>query len=98
MRTRARTEYSVRWKREDCRAKRRIFQTRRGAENFMLLLGPTPWEAYGRDPDKLFCCSGDYCMCGGQTVRENSDNVRRNMPRLDFAILERRDVGEWCAE
>jgi hypothetical protein len=93
----AATEYRVRWKREGRRAKRKIFQTRRGADRFVLLFGQAPWKAYDKDPDESWCCRGDECMCGGKTVRQESEERRREMPRLEFAVLEQRGVQEWQA-
>jgi hypothetical protein len=61
----------------------------------MVLLGPEPWLAFGKDPDALYCCSGDECGCGGLTVREQSDDERAKIPALEYVRLQERAVGEW---
>jgi len=106
-------EYRVVWKRKpfsidpdggggktemfDPRPKTRRYSTRRGAEKFMLLLGPEPWRYYAptRNADDLVCCSGYECGCGGMTYREQSDKTREDMPDIEYVRLEVREIGEW---
>ena len=92
-----RFEFRVVVKREGCREKARTYRTLRGAQRRFALLGPEPWTAFGRQPDELFCCDGAMCSCGGRTVREASDDQRANMPRIEYARIERRRVGKWVS-
>lgn len=89
------TEYRVKWKREGLKAKIKVFQTRAAAERRLTLLGPEPWKAMGREPESKWCCSGYQCACGGVTVREESENTRKTMPRLEYVQLEKRQVQMW---
>lgn len=99
-------EYRVVWKRKpfisdehviDPRPKVRRYATRKGAETFMLLLGPEPWKGYapGVDPDSYVCCSGQECCCGGQTYREKAEGMRKTLPPIAYIRLEERVVGDW---
>lgn len=88
-------EYRVTWQREGCRKRVKRCALESTAERFMKLLGPEPWMAYDQDPDELDCCNGYMCGCQGRTVREVSDFRRKEMPRLEFARIERRAVDEW---
>ena len=91
-------EYRVVSKRVAMRQKVRIYQTWRAAERRMLMFGPEPWRAWGGDPGAYACCSGRECGCYGQTVRQQAEEVRVAMPTLEYARIEVREVGEWCAE
>lgn len=88
-------EYRVIWQREGFRKKRRKFAAEKNAERFMKLLGPEPWTAFDQDPDDMECCDGYMCGCTGMTIREWSDHQRKEMPKLEFARIERRQVDEW---
>lgn len=87
-------EYRVVWQREGCRKRVKRCALESTAERFMKLLGPEPWTAFNQDPEEL-CCDGYQCGCGNRTVREISDDKRKDMPKLEFARIERREVDEW---
>lgn len=92
------SEYRVVWQRAGCRKKRKRYLSRRMAERFMVLLGPEPWTALGKDPDELVCCPGsvyDQCACGGLTYRKQSEETRKDMPAIEYVRLEVRSVGPW---
>ena len=77
----------------------KIYQTERGAQDWLTILGPEPWKAFNQDPDDGICCSGDMCGCGGVTVREHWEEKREEMPRLEFVRLEFRSVPQhWSTE
>lgn len=88
------SEYRIVWKREGLKEKRKVYKLLVRAKRHMLLLGPEPWKAFGRDPEELFCCRGGYdqCGCGGLTVREKFMEDRKNLPPIEFIRLERREV------
>lgn len=88
-------EYRVIYQREGCRKRIKRCAKEATAERFMKLLGPEPWTAFDQDPDDFECCDGWECGCTGKTVREWSDFQRLEMPRLEFARIERREVAEW---
>lgn len=95
------TEYRVTWKREGWPSKRKKFARKAMAERLLLLLGPEPWKAWGKNPDDLVCCTGffggDSCGCGGLTFREQSAEMRLNFPALEWVRLDSRrvEVSEW---
>lgn len=103
--TRAQLEYRVVWKRVGHRRKTKRFARLATAEKFLVMLGPEPWRAYAfhrdgrpKDPEDVVCCGGWECGCGGQTVREQSDEMRKNMGPLEgIPVLECREVGPWRA-
>ena len=92
-------EYRVVWKREGVRRKVKRFASLKLAQRKMLLLGPEPWlgaSEYGkRDPERLNCCSGHECACGGLTVREWWEQL--GLPKLEYMHIERREVGKWLS-
>lgn len=88
-------EYRVIYQREGCRKRIKRCAKEETAERFMKLLGPEPWTAFGQDPDEFECCDGWECGCTGKTVREWSAFQRLEMPNLEFARIERREVAEW---
>lgn len=88
-------EYRVVYQREGCRKRVKRYAREATAERFMKLLGPEPWTAFNQDPDEFECCDGWECGCTGKTIREWSDFQRLEMPRLEFARIERREVAEW---
>ncbi len=90
-------QYRVVWKRQGLDRKTKVYATRRGADRFISLLGPAPWEGLGREPDELYCCSGHECGCGGGTVRDRMLEDRKDMPPLESISLEQRPVGQWNA-
>ncbi|MDP3767435.1 MAG: hypothetical protein Q8S13_05430, partial [Dehalococcoidia bacterium] len=95
------TEYRVVWKRVGAHEKSREYTTRRGAERFMVLFGPEPWNAYDRDkgPDGLMCCgglrAGYMCGCDGITIRQQHEAKRKDLAPLEYLRLEGRTVGAW---
>lgn len=94
-------EYRVVSKREGMqRQKEKRYATKEGADRRLaLLVSKSPWTIThpGDDPDDLFCCSGYECGCGGQTIREWHDDYTKSLPKLLFAGIHRREVGEWSA-
>lgn len=92
-----RHQYRVVWKRIGLPEKKKRYEQRKAAERFVVLLGPEPWKALGREPDERFCCSGRECGCGGMTVREQTLQQRENIPAVEYVRLEKREVtlGEW---
>lgn len=89
-------EYRVKWKRAGLDSKRVKYTSRKFAERRVALLTSTePWVLFGKNPDEYECCSGYECGCGGETVREFSDRMRADMPALEYAVIEQRQVGPW---
>lgn len=91
-------QYRVTVRRRGCHLSHKVYETKASAMRRMgLVSSDEPWLYYNppRDPDELNCCSGSYCGCGGQTVRQVSDQIRANMPDLLSAEVQRREVGEW---
>jgi hypothetical protein len=85
-------------KRKGQRVKVRRYATLAGAERRLLLYGPEPWLYARKGPDDLFCCrGGPECDCHGMTMRERSEEVRGELPALEYARIESRAVGEWEA-
>lgn len=91
-------EYRVVVKRAGGSVHYKRYGTERGAQRRLTLYGPEPWTAFGANPDDQFCCSGHECCCGGVTVREHHQERRSQLPALEFAYIERREVGEWHAK
>lgn len=92
------TEFAVFWKRAGCRPKQKIFKTRRAADNYLVLFGPTPWKAWGRNGDDRFCCSGYECGCEGATIASEALHRRSMMPALEYIGVRVRSVSEWVEE
>ncbi len=89
-------EYRIVWKRVGLDAKRKRVVHRKTAEKFAALLGDRePWKRLGQDPEKLACCDGYECGCGGLTVRESFAQQFGDMPDLEFVRIESREIGEW---
>lgn len=88
-------EYRVIYQREGCRKRIKRCAKEATAERFMKLLGPEPWTAFKQDPDYWYCCDGWMCGCDGYTIREHSDAIRKDMPKLAFARIERRAIDGW---
>jgi hypothetical protein len=97
----AEMEFRVVYKREGLRRKVRRFCNRpRSAERFIgLLISSEPWRFMRGEPspDGYVCCNGRECGCHGETVREHCDRVRAELPPLEYARIETREVGEWAA-
>ena len=94
MKTRLR--YRVVSKREGSRPKVCVYATLAAAQKRLVLLGPEPWKAYGKGPDDLKCCAGGYeCNCGGRTEREVTDDMRAEMPPLEWVRIDVREVTPW---
>ncbi len=90
-------EYRVVWKRVGLRKKARTSAKIETARRTLALLngGSGRYLALGLDPDELACCSGRECGCRGLTNREVSDAYVADMPPLEYARIEAREVGEW---
>lgn len=88
-------EYRVIWQREGLRRHQKRYARDVLAQRFLLLLGPEPWRAFGKEADALWCCYGVECPCGGVSWRAHSDELRKAQPRLLFARVESRPVGVW---
>lgn len=92
------TEYRVTVKRVGLKPKHKVFRTRAGADARLLLLGPEPWKAFGKDPDARVCCSGYQCGCEGETVRGEMLSKRAGMPAIEFIAVSVRAVSDWVEE
>ena len=94
------TEYRVKWKRAGLSPKRTRYTSLKAAQRKLgLLTSAEPWLYYGAGldaPDDWHCCSGHECGCGGITVRQQCEALRRDMPPLEYAKLDMRPVGEWA--
>jgi hypothetical protein len=92
-----RHQYRVVWKRVGLPEKKKRYEHLVRAQRFVMLLGPEPWKALGREPDEYHCCSGRECGCGGMTVREETMNHRENIPALEYVRIEQREItlGAW---
>lgn len=78
------------------RRKVTVYATLKGAQRRLMLLGPEPWRALGRDPDALWCClNSRECSCEGVSVREAMERDRATLPVLVDAWIEARAVGPW---
>ena len=102
-------EYRVVWKRVGLPRKTKRYAQRWRAERLVLLLGPEPWKAIGKDPDAKFCCSGYECDCRGRTVRDEMLGRRtvvvpddaakewKDAPyaAVEYVRIEEREVGLW---
>jgi hypothetical protein len=102
-------EYRVVWKRVACdvlsmeglitfnpRSKIKRFRSLKTAKKFMLLLGPTPWEYFGKKKDDYVCCSGNYCACDGKTYGSQAQaKIDAGMPAIEYIRLEKREVGPY---
>ena len=92
-------EFRVVWRRKGIsRAKSKRFATEKAARRHMVLLGPEPWVALGKDPEALWCCPGTLqyeCGCGGQTVRQADEAYRAEAPPVLWVRIESRPVGKW---
>src|SRR5271157_3526171 len=104
-------EYRVVWKRKpfmfkpdndttepfemNPKPKMKVYKTLRGAQHRISLLGDAPWDAFGLDPDRIYCCDGQYCGCGGVTVRTHFLDSREGMSPIEYIHLEEREVGRW---
>lgn len=93
------TQYRVRWKRDGCKEKEKLYWSEYYAHRFKTILGHEPWLAFGKAPDDLFCCNGYQCNCNGATWKEMLMGDRAYMPVLEYAVIEQRQViqMEWEA-
>ena len=93
------TQYRVVWKRDGYKEKTKLYWSKHYARRFLAIMGPEPWLALGKGPDDLFCCKGYMCNCGGVTWQEALIADRANMPVLEYAFIEQRQViqMEWEA-
>lgn len=96
-------QYRVIWKRVGwILEKKKRFSKRFYADRLVTLVGPEPWKALGHEPEDYVCCSGFECSCGGRTVKQDSDEKRKDMPPIEYIRMEVREVSifEWrtCAK
>lgn len=95
------TEYRVIWRRVDsARPKRRRYMSVKRAERLLnMLTSNEPWlwvlEFKDKDPDSLACCDGHECGCGGLSIRQHLTEKYKDMPAIEYARIESREVGEW---
>jgi hypothetical protein len=93
VKARTTSQYRVTIRREGNQAKQVTRGTAHGVRKLLLLLGPEPWRAYtDKGPDDPWCCGGWECGCGGKTVREESDERRKDIPPVVAVSVERRAV------
>jgi hypothetical protein len=93
-------QYRVIWQREGCRKKFKLCARLSTAERHIgLLTSNEPWkhihDLKELGPDDLFCCDGYQCGCGGNTCAEHFTEKRESLPKLLYAEIEKRSVGEW---
>lgn len=74
-------EYRVVWKREGQARRRKIYQTKRAAEEFIRVLDNVEEDYFGHDEPM-----------GAETKAEWE---RRHAPFTEGPLLESREVGEW---
>jgi hypothetical protein len=72
-----------------------VYQTRKAAHRWWLIVQGRMAEATGRDPDAYACCSGDMCGCGGKTNADLWAETAERIPPLKLARIEVRNVGPW---
>lgn len=74
----------------------KTFGSMKAVEKRLILLGPEPWRAYtDKGPDELQCCPDgpyDECGCGGLTVRQASDERRKDLPPVTSIRVEQRTI------
>ncbi len=95
-----RQRFRVVWKREGLRSKAKRYVNRGNAERLMnILTSPEPWKFYVKpaEADDYACCDGHECGCGGVTVKEESDEKHKDLPKLEWVRLETRSVTPWKA-
>lgn len=94
-------EYRVVWKRRDLSKKERRYTRRATAERFAAIVRATTAEEVlrlrGRDPDEEACCNRYSCGCGGRTYGENEREYQKELPPLEYCVIEERRVGPWEA-
>lgn len=95
------TEYRVIWRRIDSgRPKRKRYASKKSAEKMLALLTTKePWTLLAgferKGPDDYFCCNDPTCGCDGVSVREYFDGKYKDMPPIEYARIEQREVGSW---
>ena len=91
-----REQYRFVWKRAGLTPRSKVYSRLSTAQHYALLFGPEPWRYYTeKGPHELACCNGDECGCGGYTVREQSERKTKDLPKIEWTRIERRDVGPW---
>ena len=92
-------EYRVVWQREGLRKAYKLYQTRRAAERWALIVQGRLAEVIpDEDPDDLACCSGRECGCHGVTNAQAWAEQTARVPRLVHGpVVEARAVGSWGA-
>jgi len=91
-------EYRVIWQREGSTKKRKVFQSKTGANRWFRLLTDKepPWNLYNiADPDEVDCCDGNECGCGGVTFREIFAKKSEGLAKIIHSEIQSREVGEW---
>lgn len=93
-------QFMVVWKRVGLKEKKKVYNTQKGADRFMTLLGDKPWLAFTDDDEgeKYMCCAGrmeNYCGCGGKTWKEYCTEKQAAMPPIEYVKLQTRIVGNW---
>jgi len=103
-------EYRVVWKRKKCEVedgngglvefdpprKTKRFLVLKSAKKFIFLLGPEPWDYFGKQPEDYVCCNGNCCACCGKTYKEQAQEyIEKGMPEIEYIRLEEREVGEY---
>ena len=112
MRERAVTEYRVISEREsrhsehNFRIDKRYRSKKAVADRIGRLTAAEPWRYYGsqkdreRGPSDLVCCSGYECSCGGQTLSQQTDDLRKELPPLTSVRVQKRQIvySPWVEE
>jgi hypothetical protein len=66
-----------------------------------ILTSPEPWRFFGdaetraKGPDSYVCCAGtryNECGCGGMTMREDTEQRRKNLPPIESIRVASRQV------
>lgn len=102
MRTRTRWQYSVVSQREGNRPKRKTVGSLKRAHDLVgVMTSPEPWRFFGTESERerqatdYVCCAGtryDECSCGGRTLAQDTEDARKNLPRLEWVRIEMRSV------
>jgi hypothetical protein len=92
----SKVEYRVTYRRSG-RKRSTIFQTRKAAERYVLVLQGRRAEWTGAKPEDYACCSGWECGCRGQTNAEVWAEIEARIPPLEEGpTIEQRAVGGWA--
>jgi hypothetical protein len=94
-------EFRLVWKREGLTRKEKRWSKLASAEKYRnFLTSDKPWEVFGLEANAYSCCSGFECGCGGARVKDIFLQRSKGMPKIVYAKMESREVGDWyaCAE